>query len=185
MLSITDLKKGTVIQLEGKPYRVVEYDHASMGRGGAVVRTKLRNLVDGSVAGKTFRGNDKIEPARIDSIGAQFLYSDDEQAHFMRTDTYEQISLPLEVINDDIEYMKEGMEITLLYHGDKPVTYELPIKLSLKVTEADPGVKGDSASNVMKGCRVETGKHVQVPLFIEAGDTIRVDTRTGTYVDRV
>ena len=185
MYTITDLKKGTVINLNGSPYKVLQYDHSSMGRGGAVVRTKLRNLADGSVLSKTFRGNDKIEPADISPVTVQFLYADQEQAHFMRSDTYEQVGLPLDNIGTDVEFIKEGMEITLLYHGEVPVSHELPIKIELEVVEADPGVKGNSASNVTKQCRVETGAKVQVPLFIEAGDHIRIDTRTGQYIERV
>lgn len=185
MYSITDLKKGTVINLDGSPYKVLQYDHSSMGRGGAVVRTKLRNLADNSVLSKTFRGNDKIEPADIAPVTAQFLYSDGEQAHFMRSDNYEQVGLPIESIDEDLQFIKEGMEISLLYHDQSPITHELPIKVELEVEEADPGIRGDSASNVSKQCRLETGAQVQVPLFIEAGDKVRIDTRSGEYIERV
>ena len=185
MYSITDIKKGTVINLDGTPHRVVEYNHSSMGRGGAVARTKLRNLVDGSVTSKTFRGSDKIEPADIKPVEAQFLYSDGEQAYFMRLDTFEQVGLNQRLLASELPFIPEGTEVKLLYHGQTPLTCELPLKVELAVVEADPGVKGDSASNVMKQCRVETGATIQVPLFIEAGDHIRVDTRSGEYVERV
>lgn len=184
MLSITDLKKGAVIQIGGTPYRVIKYDHSSMGRGGAVVRTKLRNLHDGTVLSKTFRGNDKIESAQIIPVTVQYLYQDNEQAHFMRTDSYEQISMPKELFADQIGYLKENQEVTMLYIDQRPISLELPVKADLKVVSAEPGVKGNSVSNVMKKCQTETGMTVRVPLFIEAGDTIRVDTRTGEYVER-
>ena len=185
MYSITDLKKGIIINLNGSPYKVLEYDHSSMGRGGAVVRTKLRSLVDGSVLSKTFRGNEKIEPANIEPVKAQFLYSDGDQAHFMRADNYEQVGVPIEKMGEDLQFIKEGMEISLLYHDQSPIAHELPIKVDLEVEQADPGIKGDSASNVTKKCRLETGAQAQVPLFIEAGDIVRIDTRSGDYIERV
>lgn len=184
MLSITDLKKGTVIQIEGIPYRVVKYDHSSMGRGGAVVRTKLRNLHDGSMLSKTFRGGDKIKPADIEPIDVQFLYSDDEHVHFMRLDTYEQISISRDVLSDQVGFLKEGMEIRLLYANGRPINVELPTKIELEVISAEPGVKGNTATNVMKQCQVETGLNVSVPIFIKPGDRIKVDTRTGEYVEK-
>lgn len=185
MRSINDIKKGAIIQLDGAPYRVAEYDHSSHGRGSAVIRTKLRNLEDGSVTSKTFRGSDKVESAHITPVTAQFLYSDTEQAYFMRTDTYEQVGVDRGIFGNDLGLIPEGLAISLLYHGERPITYELPTKVDLHVTEAEPGVRGNSAGNVTKSCTVETGKQLHVPLFVEAGDTIRVDTRSGDYLERL
>ncbi|MEX0749083.1 MAG: elongation factor P [Candidatus Saccharimonadales bacterium] len=185
MYSITDLKKGTLIELDGSVYRVLSYDHASMGRGGAVVRTKLKNLRDGSTLSKTFKGNEKIASAHLEPVAAQYLYSDGALAHFMRLDTYEQTGLDRENVVEELVYLQEGQEVKLLYINDELAGVELPIKVEVVVESADPNVKGDSAGSVMKGCRIETGADIQVPLFIAAGDTIRIDTRTGTYIERV
>lgn len=185
MLRISDLKKGTIIQIEDVPYRVVKSDHSSMARGSAVVRTKLRSLYDGSILSKTFRSSDKIETSRIDPVEVQFLYSDTDQAYFMRLDTYDQLGIPRDMLSEHLGLMKEGMEVKLLYANDRPVNVELPAKVDLEVTWAEPGVKGDTATNVMKQCRVETGAEVSVPVFIKAGDRIKVDIRTGEYAERM
>lgn len=184
-MDITDLKKGTIIQIGGTPYRIVKYDHSSPARGGAVVRTKLRNMQDGSMLDKTFRKGDKIESADIEPVDAQFLYSDGEQAYFMRLDTYDQIGISRGVLGNQIGFLKEGMEIKVLFHQDRPINVEFPTKIEFEVVSADPAVKGNSATNVMKQCQVETGMNISVPIFIESGDRIKVDARTGEYVERV
>lgn len=184
MYSITDLKKGTLIELDGSPYRVVSYDHSSMGRGGAVVRTKLKNVRDGSVVSKTFKGSDKIASVDLRPVAAQYLYADQDLVHFMRSDTYEQLGLSRDLLEEQLAFLTEGREVTLLYVNDEPLSIDLPVKAELAIVEADPGIKGDSASNVMKKARTETGLSLQVPLFIEVGDRIRVDTRSGEYIER-
>lgn len=184
MYSITDLKKDTLIQLDGMPYRVVSYAQKQMGRGGSIVNTKLKNLLDGKVLDKTFKGNDKIEPADVSHKNVQFLYQDPERAYFMDTASYEQFDVPLSLLGDSMKFLKEGQDVTAQLFNGRPINIQLPVKLPLKVTAADPGIKGDTVSNVMKSCTVETGANVQVPLFINAGDTIIVDTRDGSYVER-
>lgn len=185
MYSITDLKKGTLIELEGEPYRVVEYAQKQLGRGGSIVNVKIKNLRTSALLSKTFRGQDKINPAESDIVSSQYLYSDDTALHFMRSDNYDQVAIPKSTLDDEKRYLKEGMDVKLLYINDKPLSVDLPIKVVYEVASADPGIKGDSANNVMKSCEIETGHKVQVPLFINAGDKIRVDTRTGEYVERV
>lgn len=185
MYSITDLKKGTLITLDGTSYKVIDYAQKQVGRGGSIVNVKIKNLADGAVLKKTFRGQDKIEPASSSSAAAQYLYADDDSVHFMLTDNYEQVGLPRSVVGEDINYLKEGMETKLIYINSRPLAVELPTKIELEVVEADPGIKGDSAGNVLKNCQVETGLKVQVPLFVKVGDKIRINTNTGVYVDRV
>jgi elongation factor P len=183
-MDITDLKKGSIIQVNGTPHRVVKYNHSSPARGSAVVRTKLRDMRNGSMLDKTFRKGDKIESADIDPVEAQFLYTDGEQAYFMRLDTYDQMGIARAVLGEQIGFLKEGMEIKVLLHQGKPLNVELPTKIELEVISADPSVKGNSATNVTKQCRVETGMEVSVPMFIESGDRIKVDTRSNEYVER-
>jgi elongation factor P len=183
-MDITDLKKGSIIQVNGIPHRVVKYNHSSPARGSAVVRTKLRDMRNGSMLDKTFRKGDKIESADIDPVEAQFLYTDEEQAYFMRLDTYDQLGIARAVLGEQIGFLKEGMEIKVLLHQGKPLNVELPTKIELEVISADPSVKGNSATNVTKQCRVETGMEVSVPMFIESGDRIKVDTRSNEYVER-
>jgi elongation factor P len=185
MPSVTDIKKGSIIQIDGTPYRVVQYNHSSMARGGAVVRTKLRNLYEGSVLDKTFSGNDKVDSPRIDPVDVQYLYQDDTYAYFMRLDTYEQIPVSVSVLSEQLNYMTEGMEVPMLCIDGQPINIELPAKIELEVTWAEPGAKGDTATKVMKQCQVETGLTVSVPIFVRTGDKIKVDTRTGKYVERV
>lgn len=184
MYGITDLRKGVLIELDDQVYKVISYDHASKARGAGVVKTKLKNILNGSTVARTFQGNDQIAPADVSAVESQFLYADSEQLHFMRMDDYEQISLPLEELEDSLGYLTEGQELDLLYIDGKPRSIELPIKVELTVASADPNVKGNSAGNIMKNCRSESGLDVQVPLFIEAGDRIIVDTRDGSYVER-
>ncbi|MEX0668724.1 MAG: elongation factor P [Candidatus Saccharimonadales bacterium] len=183
--SITDLKKGVLVEVGGKPYRVIDYAHSSMGRGGAVARTKLKNLQNGSMLSKTFKGNEKITAVSSTTIEAQYLYLDNDSAHFLRLDDYDQVSLAREVINDRDKYLKEDLEVSLLYIGDKLVDIELPIKVKYQVVESEPNIKGDSAGSISKGCVLETGLRIQVPLFIEKGDQLLIDTRNGSYVERL
>ena len=185
MYGITDLRKGTLIELDGSIYRVVDYSHSSVARGGGVVRTKLKNVEDGSTLSKTFKGSDKITPAELTKIDAEYLYSDQESVYFLRLDNYEQISMPRDMAEHELGFMKEGFEVSLLYSDERLIGIELPIKVDLEVVSAEPGIKGDSASNITKNCQVETGRTVSVPLFVEKEDVIRVDTRDGSYVERL
>lgn len=184
MLSITDLKKGTLIQLEGKPFKVVEYAQKTVGRGGSIVNTKLKNLVDGSVITKTFKGAEKVESADVNTQTAQYLYSDDTALYFMDPKSYDQFEVAADVLGDDAKFLKEGMDVKAQSFNGTTINVELPVKIPLSVTEAPDVVKGDTQSTVLKEVTVETGAKVQAPMFIKAGDVIIVDTRDGSYVER-
>ncbi len=184
MYSPTDLKKGTVCQIDGKPYRVVEYGQKVMGRGGSIVNVKLKNLLDGSVIPKTFKGQDKIEPAEVNNKTVQYLYRDGDAFHFMDPETFEQFELGLDVVDTAANYLKEGDELTLQLFDGRVINVELPKNLYLEVTYAEDVVKGDTTSSVLKDATLETGLTVKVPAFIKTGDIISIDTATGEYRER-
>lgn len=185
MASMNDLKLGSVIDLDGQPYQVVFTQHVKMGRGGAVLRTKLKNLVTGGQLERTFKSADSIELADVTRGKANFLYRDDRALHFMNTKTFDQFSLPKAVIGDRGLYLRESQDVEVLYFNDNPVNINLPKKVELKVTQAPEGVRGDTASgNVTKEVELENGATIKVPLFIETGDVIRINTESGTYVER-
>ena len=184
MYQPTDLKKGTVIQLDGKPYRVVEYGQKVMGRGGSIVNVRLKNLIDGSVIPKTFKGADKIEPAQVSSESVQYLYSDGEIFFFMDPVTFEQFELPSDIVDSASGYLKEGEKLNLQFFDGKVINVELPKNLYLEVTYAEEVVKGDTTNAVMKDATLETGISIRVPAFIKTGDVISVDTTTGEYRER-
>jgi elongation factor P len=183
MYNPTDLKKGTVIQLDGKPYRVTEYSQKVMGRGGSIVNVRLKNLLDGSVIPKTFKGADKIEPASVTSQPVQFLYADSE-FHFMDPDSFEQFAVSNDTAGDAKYYLKEGDMLNLQFFDGQVINVELPKNLYLTVTEAEDVVRGDTANAVTKDAVVETGLKVRVPAFIKVGDVISIDTETGAYRER-
>ncbi len=183
MYGVTDLKKGTLIQLDGKPYKVVDYAQKQMGRGGSIVNTKLKNLLDGSVIPKTFKGQDKVEPADVSNSKLQFLYKDGATLHFMDESSYEQFELGSEDVIGE-KFLKDGMSVTAQLFGGQVINIELPVKISLKVLSTPDVVKGDTQSTVMKQADLETGTIVQVPIFIKTGDNVIVDTRDGSYVER-
>lgn len=184
MYQPTDLKKGTVCQIDGKPYRVVEYAQKVMGRGGSIVNVKLKNLIDGSVIPKTFKGQDKIERAEVTSKTVQYLYSDGTDFHFMDPETFEQFQLNAEIVDTAASYLKEGDELSLQFFGDRVINVELPKNLFLEVTYAEDVVKGDTTSSVLKDATLETGLVIKVPAFIKVGDIVSVDTSTGEYRER-
>lgn len=184
MFGITDLKKGVLIQLDGKPFRVVEYSQKVMGRGGSIVNVRLKSLLDGAVIPKTFKGSDKLEPAHVDNRNVQYLYSDGTSYHFMDGDSFEQFELPGDLVDEAAPYLKEGNEVTLQFFDNKVINVELPKNLYLEVTYAENVVKGDTTSSVLKDATLETGLTVKVPSFIKTGDVIKVDTRTGEYLER-
>lgn len=184
MYQPTDLKKGVVCQIDGKPYRVVEYAQKVMGRGGSIVNVKLKNLIDGSVIPKTFKGQDKIERAEVTNKTVQYLYSDGTDFHFMDPETFEQFQLNPEIVDTAAQYLKEGDELSLQFFGDRVINVELPKNLFLEVTYTEDVVKGDTTSSVLKDATLETGLTVKVPAFIKTGDVISVDTTTGEYRER-
>lgn len=184
MYQPTDLKKGVVCQIDGKPYRVIEYSQKVMGRGGSIVNVKLKNLIDGSVIPKTFKGQEKVEPAEVSNRAAQFLYSDGDDFHFMDPESFEQFELNKDVVDSAADYLKESDEITLQFFDGKVIQVSLPKNVYLEVTYTEDVVKGDTTSNVLKDATLETGKVVKVPAFIKTGDIISVDTETGDYRER-
>ncbi|MCB9823052.1 elongation factor P [Candidatus Nomurabacteria bacterium] len=183
MYGPTDLKKGVVIQVDGKPFRVTDYSQKVMGRGGSIVNVKLKNLIDGSTLAKTFKGADKIEPASVETKSVQYLYSDTEM-HFMDPVSYEQFTLNSEIGQDSLSYIKEGDIVGLQFFDSTIINIELPKNVYLKVTYSEDVVKGDTANSITKNATVETGLVVKVPAFIKVGDVISVDTETGSYRER-
>ncbi len=184
MYSITDLKKGTLIQLDGKPYRVVEYSQKVMGRGGSIVNVRLKCLLDGSVVPKTFKGSEKVESADVQNRTVQYLYSDGANYHFMDDATFEQFELSADNVEEVVPYLKEGNEVALQFFDGKVINVELPKNLYLEVTYTEDVVKGDTTSSVLKDATLETNAIIKVPAFIKIGDIVKVDTRTGEYLER-
>lgn len=184
MYQPTDLKKGTVCQIDGKPYRVIEYGQKVMGRGGSIVNVKLKNLIDGSVIPKTFKGQDKIETAEVTNKTVQYLYNDGTDFYFMDPESFEQFQLPADIVDSAADYLKEGDELSLQFFGDKVINVDLPKNLYLEVTYTEDVVKGDTTSSVLKDATLETGLVIKVPAFIKTGDVVSVDTATGEYRER-
>ncbi len=185
MISTGELKKGVIIELDGHLWNILEYQHIKMGRGSAQVRLKLRNVRTGSIIERTFQAGEKFPRARLDRQHVQFLYADDNLYHFMDTDTYEQRALTREQLGESVNYLKDNLTLDLLTYNDEPVDVELPITVDLAVERTEPGFKGDTATGSSKPATLETGLVVQVPLFINESDVIRVDTRGGDYLERV
>lgn len=184
MLNLNEIKNGKIIKVNNEPYIIIKTDHHKMGRGGAVLKTKLRNLINGNLLEKTFQGNDKAQEAETEKKKANYMYKDENGVNFMDTETYEQFSLGLDEIGEKINYLKEGADVDILYFSGNPVALALPIKVELKVVSAPPGTKGNSAGSVTKAVELETGTHINVPMFINEGDVIRINTDTGEYVER-
>jgi len=180
----TELKKGVVVQIDGKPFRVIDYNQKVMGRGGSIVNVKIKNLIDGSVLPKTFKGQERIDSAEVTNQTVQFLYSDNDGFHFMDPETFEQFQLNRDVVEDMAGYMKEGDSLSLQFFDGRVITVELPKNVYLTVTYTEDVVKGDTTSNVLKDATVETGLTVKVPAFIKTNDVISVDTSTGEYRER-
>ncbi len=185
MIDVNDLRKGVTFELDNSLYKVLEYSHHKPGRGNATIRTKIRDLRTGVALEKTFQSGDRVQDVRLDHRTVQFLYSDGELLHFMDTETYEQPTIGKAVLGDTVNFLKEGLEAKLTLYKDEPIDLELPTSVDLKIVEAEFAVRGDTATGANKMVTTETGLRVQVPLFVEASDTIRVDTRTGTYITRV
>jgi len=184
MLTINDLKTGTTFEWETAPYVVLEYQHSKMGRGGAVLRTKIKNLLTGAVIQKTFQGSDKFNEVRIERRKVQYLYQDSGQYYFMDQEDYSQFDMNLSDLGEAVNYLKDGEIVQFQYYEGQPINIDLPIKMVFSVTEASEGIKGDTVSASTKQVKIETGLTVNVPLFVKKGDKIRVDTRSGAYVER-
>jgi len=184
MYQPTDLKKGTVIQLDGKPYRVVEYGQKVMGRGGSIVNVRLKNLPEDSVIPKTFKGADKIEPAEVTGKSVQYLYNDGTNYFFMDPESFEQFELPADTVDSAKDYLKEGDNLNLQFFDGSVINVERPKNLYLEVTYAEDVSRGDTSGAVQKDATLETGLSIRVPAFIKTGDIVSVDTETGTYRER-
>lgn len=184
MLTMNDLRQGATLVENGDPWVVVESDFMKKAQRRPVMRTKIRNLRTGQVIHKTYKQGDSIPEADVVKTKAQFLYGSNNQYTFMDQESYEQYALSREQIGDGAKFLRDGMEVQLIRFEGSPVAVELPMKVEMKVIQAAPGIRGDSASNIMKEATLDGGMRVQVPLFIKEGDTVRIDTRTGEYVER-
>jgi elongation factor P len=182
--STAEFKKGLKIVFDGQPYAIVDFQHVKPGKGGAFVRTKLKHLKLGRVIDNTFRAGEKVELVDFEEVRMQFLYRDDRY-HFMNTETYEQVSLSADEVGDARDYLRENTEVDALYIDGAPVTIELPNFVELGIARTDPGVRGDTAQGGTKPATLETGAVVQVPLFLNVGDVVKIDTRSGEYLGRV
>ena len=185
MITANDLRKGTTFEWEDELYRVVEYQHSFIGRGSANVRVKIRNLRTGAITDHTFSPDDRIDDIRLELREVQYLYYDGTLYYFMDTETYEQPALSAEILGDAVDYLTENMSLHISSYEGEPVDIVLPITVELKVVEAPPGFAGDTATGATKQVTLETGLKVTTPLFVEEGDIIRVDSRTGGYISRV
>jgi elongation factor P len=185
VISTGELKKGATIELDGKLYSIMDYSHIKMGRGSAQVRIKFRDVRSGAIIEQTFQAGTKFNRARVERREMQYLYSDDQFYYFMNTETYEQIPVGSEKVGDANKYLKENDTCEVVLYGDEVIGVEMPITVELTVTETDPGFKGDTATGGTKPATLETGLVVQVPLFIEEGTRIRVNTDSGAYIERV
>lgn len=183
-IAVTELRPGITIELDKQVLVVVEYNHIKMGRGGAIVRVKLKNLDSGNTLERTFKSNDKVERAHVERKQMQFLYCQSDEYHFMDQSTFEQVALRKETMGDAYNYLKENDVIEIAMYEGRVIGVELPTSVPLKVTETGSGFKGNSVSNVMKPATLETGVTVQVPMFINTGDTVIIDTRDGSYIER-
>ena len=184
MYQPTDLKKGVVCQIDSQPYRVIDYNQKVMGRGGSIVNVKLKNLITGAVIRKTFKGQDKIEPAEVTSKTVQYLYNDGSAFFFMDPNSFEQFELSADLVDEAKNFMKEGDELALQFFDGKVITVEMPKNVYLEVTYTEAVVKGDTTSSVLKDATLETDAVVKVPAFIKVGDIISVDTSTGESRER-
>ena len=184
MISVTDLRNGTKVEMDGGLWECLDYNHLKMGRGGAKVVTKFRNMETGSIVEKTFNASEKLQDIFIDYRKMQYLYTDGDMYTFMDLETYEQPTLSKEQLGDNAQFPKETMEVTVDYFREKPLKITLPNIVELTITQTDPGVKGDTVSGGSKQAVLETGATVNVPLFVDQGETVRVDTRTGEYLGR-
>jgi elongation factor P len=185
MISTNEFRNGSHIDVEGTIYKIMEFQHVKPGKGGAFVRTKLRRASDGNVIDRTFRAGEKFRPVRTEVRNMQFLYKDGTDAHFMDTETYEQLTIPETTLADPLRWMKESDQVEVLYIDGNPADVQLPSAVDLEVTETEPGLRGNTASGGgNKPATLETGAQIQVPLFVNIGDMVRVDTRSGDYVSR-
>lgn len=184
MISVNDFRTGLTVELDGMAWQVVDFQHVKPGKGAAFVRSKLKNVKTGSIVERTFRAGEKVPRARLDKNEMQYLYNDGDEYVFMDNQNFEQISLNKEQLGDGLRYLKENMNIHIMMYQGEIIALEMPNFVELQVIDTEPGIKGDTASGASKNATLETGAVVQVPLFINVGDVLRIDTRTGFYMER-
>lgn len=184
MLVVSELRSGTIFEEDGNLLLVLSYEHVKLGRGSATIKVKVKNLRSGSITEKSFINGARVQDVQVLKKELQFLYKDDDGAYFMHPDTFEQVTVPLKILGAEAQFLKEGETYPISFHGDEPLSIVMPPKVELVVTDTAPGIKGNSASNVFKDATLENGVTTKVPLFINVGDKIRVDTRTGAYTER-
>lgn len=185
MYSTSDFRRGLKIEFEGEPYQIVEFQHVKPGKGGAFVRTKLKNMKSGSVLDHTFRSGEKVPVPDLEEKEMQFMYELEGEYYFMDTSSYEQMFLRYDHVGEVASFLKEGLMAKTLYFKGKPIGVEIPIFVELRIVKTEPGVKGDTVSGGSKPAELETGAVIQVPLFINEGDVVKIDTRNGEYIERV
>lgn len=184
MYTTSDFRRGLRIMYEGQPHVITEFQHHKPGKGQAIVRTKLKNLITGNTTAPTFRSGDKVEKPDLEDKDVQYLYNDGESFHFMDPQSYEQYAIPADVIGDAAAFLTDNLDCSVLFYDGKPISIDLPNHVVLEVVECDPAVKGDTVQGATKPAKLTTGHTVNVPLFINEGDKLRVDTRTGDYIER-
>jgi elongation factor P len=183
-VSTAEFRKGLKIELEGEPYIIADFLHVKPGKGGAFVRTKLKSLVTGNVIDRTFRSGEKVQTPALEEKNMQYLYKEGQTYNFMDSDTYEQLTLSADHLGADSNFLKENIQVRILFHNGEPIGVELPFFVELTIVKTEPGVRGDTARGGTKPATVETGAVIQVPLFLNEGDVIKIDTRTGEYIER-
>lgn len=185
MVSAGDFRNGVTVEIDGQVLQIIEFQHVKPGKGAAFVRTKLKNVINGGVVEKTFRPTEKFPSARIDRVDMQYLYQDGDQYNFMNTENYEQLSLSSELVGDAMKFVKENDVCKVCSYNGNVFSVEPPMFVELEITETEPGFKGDTATGASKPATVETGAQISVPLFVNTGDKVKIDTRTGEYLSRV
>jgi elongation factor P len=185
MYSTTDFRKGLKVEIEGEPFVIVDFQHVKPGKGGAFVRTRLKSLVSGNVIDQTFRSGDRVDKPDLEEREMQFLYEAGGEFHFMETQTFEQLFLTADQLGGSKDFLKENIVIKALFHNKRPIGIEVPMFVELKIVKSEPGIRGDTATGVTKPATLESGAIIQVPLFVEEGDVVRIDTRTREYITRV
>jgi elongation factor P len=185
MYSTTDFRKGLKVEIGGEPFVIVDFQHVKPGKGGAFVRTRLKSLVSGNVIDPTFRSGDRVDKPDLEEREMQFLYEAGGEFHFMETQTFEQLFLTADQLGGSKDFLKENIVIKALFHNKRPIGIEVPMFVELKIVKSEPGIRGDTATGVNKPATLESGAVIQVPLFVEEGDVVRIDTRTREYITRV
>ncbi|MCC6809624.1 MAG: elongation factor P [Deltaproteobacteria bacterium] len=185
MYETSDFRNGLKIEYDGIPYVIIEFQHVKPGKGNAFTRTRIKSLLDGRVLQPTFKSGEKVGKPDVEDKTMQYLYADGDSCTFMDTQNYEQVNIPRVNIGDSVAFLKENMDVAVVFWNGRAISVELPRSVNLKITECEPGVRGDTATNATKGATLETGAKIQVPLFIKEGETVRIDTESGKYMERV